>query len=162
MSYGYEPLLGGTSLFNRLRAITARATDFTPAFALVVTSFRAITKRRFENNGPGWKELAPATVANRQRPGHNPDTSQILRDTGAMFESFMGGENSYVVVTPFSVEVGSVDPKAHYHQLGGTRLHASGAEWPPQRKIVDLGEDEAVEWAGIISGWLFAGERVMV
>jgi phage gpG-like protein len=54
--------------------------------------------------------------------------------------------------------MGTILPYAHWHQTGGTRLHASGAGWPPQRKIVDIKPDDVLEWTEMIAGYLFSAE----
>ena len=155
MTFAYEPLAGGEVLEEHLTAIEDRAADMAPAWEAIVKSFHALERERFDQNGPGWLPLAASTVADRERKGSNPD--QILQDTGLLLASLEGGSGSYVIETPVSVEVGTTVPYAHWHQTGGTRLHASGAGWPPQRKIVNVDEKLAAEWAGIVEGWIFEG-----
>jgi phage gpG-like protein len=163
MSTGYEPLAGGAALQKQLDAMVDRASDWEPAFGAVIESFHAIEKERFNANGPGWLPLAEATIAmtgSWARTNQNFD--EILQDTGVLMASITSeGEGSYSILTPFSVEAGTTVPYAHWHQTGGFRLHASGAGWPPQRKIVDLDSGAAEVWAAILEGWLMSGEVEM-
>jgi phage gpG-like protein len=169
VSVGYEVLPGGAALEEMLTNLSDRAADFTPAFEVVVESFRRLEQKRFADNGPGWPPLADSTM-NPQNYGMpaswargNQNADQILQDSGALLSSLEGGVGSYVLMTPFSVEMGTTVPYAHWHQTGGTRLHASGAGWPPQRKIVEMTAEQAVEWSGIIMDYLFVflGAREM-
>lgn len=159
MTFVYEPLEGGAVLQKRLDEISERADDLAPAFAAIIESFHEIEQARFDNNGPGWLPLSASTMSMTGSWARgNQNFDQILQDSGVLLASLKGGAGSYERVTPFSVEVGTTVPYAHWHQSGGDRLHASGAGWPPQRKIVDVTEETAVEWAGIVQGWLFDGE----
>lgn len=158
MTTEYEPLAGGFDLEKKLTMYGERASDLYPAFEAIVESFRALERGRFDDNGPGWLPLADSTVANRRRRGSDPN--KILQDTGALLSSLEGGAGSYTIMTPFSVETGTDVPYAHWHQDGGDKTHASGAGWPPQRKIVELTEVIAGDWTGILQGWIFGGVAV--
>jgi hypothetical protein len=162
VTFGYEPLDGGPELEDDLDAMLDRATDLEPAFLAIVDSFHAIEAKRFEDNGPGWEPLSEATITmtgSWARTNQNFD--QILRDTGASYEAMTGGAGSYILMTPDSVEMGASGaavPYLHWHQTGGTKLHASGAGWPPKRKVVDVGIEEAYEWGRIVIDFIVYGE----
>lgn len=158
MSVTYEPLVGGEALAKGFGEISHRAMDMWPAFDAIVKDFHSIEATRFESNGPGWLPLAESTKsATGSWARSNQNFDQILNDTGAMLASFTGGASSYTLYTPLSVEMGSTVPYAHWHQTGGTRLHASGAGWPPQRQIVDIHPEDAGIWANIAERWIFEG-----
>ncbi len=157
MTVSYEVLPGGDKLMAKLERIQERSNDFAPAFAKVSESFRAIETDRFANNGYGWLPLAQSTLSmtgSWARVG-NPD--ETLQNTGALLASLQGGAGWFEQVTPYSVAMGTTVPYAHWHQTGGTRTHASGAGWPPQRKIVELSEKDVLEWGVIVRDWLFGG-----
>jgi hypothetical protein len=60
----------------------------------------------------GWRELAPATIADRVRQGYAPD--QPLLRSGAMRESI-----EYTIIEPGKeAEIGSNDPIAVFQELG--------------------------------------------
>jgi hypothetical protein len=153
MTFAYEPLEGGPALEDVFGGIVDRATDMTPAFAAIVESFHALEQVRFDQNGPGWAPLADSTISmTGSWARSNTNFDQILRDTGALLASLEGGVGGYSLMTPFSVEIGTTISYAHWHQTGGTKPGR-----PPQRKIVDLDETAALEWAGILGEWIFEG-----
>jgi hypothetical protein len=163
MSVGYEPLEGGAALQDLLSGMADRASDWTPAFGAIIESFHSIESRRFASNGPGWLPLAESTISmTGSWARQNTNYDQILVDTGVMQASLAGGAGAVEEWTPFSIAMLTTVPYAHWHQTGGFRLHASGAGWPPQRKIVDMATDgAALEWAGILEGWLLEGAEAV-
>lgn len=160
MRVGAEILPGGKLLQDRLTKMAARAHDLGPAFAMVERSFQAITAKRFADNGPGWPPLADATMlATGSWARRNDNFDELLVEDGVLYASLQGGGGWYTIASGSMLEMGTRVPYAHWHQLGGFRTHKSGAEWPPQRKIVDLTEQTAIEWAGILAAWVFRGIR---
>jgi hypothetical protein len=161
VTVGYEPLEGGAALQDLLSGMADRASNWVPAFDAIVDSFYAIERRRFADNGPGWAPLADSTISmTGSWARQNTNYDQILVDTGVMQASLTSGgaEGADSEWTPFSVAMMTTIPYAHWHQTGGFRLHASGAGWPPQRRIVDMAADgAALEWAAILEGWLLEG-----
>jgi hypothetical protein len=159
MSVGYEPLDGGAALQDLLSGMADRASNWVLAFDAIVESFHSIEARRFADNGPGWAPLAESTISmTGSWARQNTNYDQILVDTGVLQASLAGGEGFDTEWTPFSVAMMTTVPYAHRHQTGGFRLHASGAGWPPQRRIVDMAADgAALEWAAILEGWLLEG-----
>ena len=156
MSFVYEPLPGGEYLEKQMTSIATRSADLFPAYRAIITDMRRITASNFAANGPGWPPLADSTV--RTRVLHGSDPSKILRDTGVMFDSLMGsGPGAVEVLTTWGFLWGTDVAYAHWHQTGGFRRHASGAEWPPKREFVRFTEAHVVEFAAILAGWLLGG-----
>lgn len=76
--------------------------------------------------GHGWAPLAPSTIARKRGPG-------ILVETGELMNSLTirGAPGNVFRVTSNSLEVGSSNPKAGWHQRG----HSSPTRLP-QRLVV--------------------------
>lgn len=141
MTISYEVLPGGAILEKYMAGVADRAADMAPAFEGVLELFHDITADRFNSQGEGsWPPLADATMnATGLWARDNQNFEEILQNTMVLYDSLMGsGTNAVVEIDPDGVLWGTADSIAHWHQNGGTRLHASGAGWPPQRKIVDL------------------------
>lgn len=120
-----------------LRATTLEAT----AFPVIAEDFRRMQAKRFDAEGPGWAPLAPSTLARKARKGY-PET--ILHATGILRDSLtkVNAPGSVVRMLPDEIFIGTRVPYGTYHQTGTDKM--------PQRKIVDLGEDDAARWGSIL------------
>ena len=143
---GMVPLPGNNTTMLKLRFMSQRASDFMPVMPAIVESYHAIEARRFAQGGPGWAPLAQSTI---DRKGG--ETAILIR-TQEMLNSFIGGGDETVTMTPDFLSIMSGSTYAGYHQAGTTRM--------PQRKIVQLSEGSptAALWAMILQSWLSYGE----
>jgi phage gpG-like protein len=97
-----------------------------------------------------WADLAPSTIA---RKGH--DT--ILQDTGELMASLTQrdaqGERGGNIfeVTPEHLRFGTSDPVAGYHQSGTSRM--------PQRKVIDLKEEQKAGLVSVVQRFIIHGDR---
>lgn len=96
--------------------------------------------RQGSGNG-SWRQLAPATVADRRRQGYAGNRPILVR-RGDLRRSFVerGGDNyERVWQSPvgLTIESGSDDPRAIFHERGTNRM--------PAREVVPL--DDAQEQA---------------
>lgn len=111
---------------KRLRELRKQGKDLTPAMRVIQLDLIRSQQRNFIAEGRRekatgvWPELAESTKqrrrAGQQKRGGNRKI-QILRDTGALFDSIAKPSGNRVG-TNF-VEVGSNDKKASKHQQGG-------------------------------------------
>lgn len=102
--------------------------------------FQANFTRQGSGNG-AWRPLAPATVADRRRQGYAGNRPILVR-RGDLRRSFVerGGDNyERIWQSPvgLTIESGSDDPRAIFHERGTSRM--------PAREVVPL--DDAQEAA---------------
>lgn len=130
-----------------ITALRVNARDLSPVFHDVVDpSVTDFFEKRFAtegaHGGQRWQKLAPLTVKLRRRAGHG--RGGILRDTGALWSSFIKGSGPLAVrrVTATEYERGSRVAYAAAHQVGWTsktvfgRARRGGARKIPARPIV--------------------------
>ena len=100
--------------------------------AFVADNFRTEGRR----GGSGWKELAPFTIAQRERQGYGPQ-HPILERTGKLRRSFIRGapDNVFRTVGPAALDVGTVVGYASTHERG-----RMGPPRIPQRKMLPTRE----------------------
>ena len=119
------------------------------AFGGIVADFHATETRRFAEEGPGWQQLAPRTVAERARQGYGGE-HMILHRTGLLEGSLSSaGPGSVQRVSPDELFVGTDVPYAHWHQTGGSKPGR-----PPQRVLVSLDEAAKARWMGMLAAWI--------
>lgn len=112
---------------QKLVGIESRAKDQRPAFAgpvhQEITEF--LRKQFLTEGGEGglkWADLAPATKANRRRPGHGKGGIGV--DTARMWTSLVGGTadspppEGYLVITEHSYSRGSTVPYSKWFHSG--------------------------------------------
>lgn len=88
--------------------------DWMPEFGKLEPESSIVIQTRFEQEGPGWLQLAPSTVAEKAKkyPGKT-----ILRRTDALYHSFEKGQAGNIArIEPLSAEFGSNVDYGIYHQ----------------------------------------------
>lgn len=84
--------------------------------------------------GPGWKPLAPSTIARRRKGGRAGVRDRILQDTGRLKQSFIPGrpDNVFRQFGGKGIDVGTTLRYAPTHEFGRGRV--------PQRKMLPTRE----------------------
>ncbi len=131
-----------------LQGIESRAIDIIPCYQALYAAFRKIEQKRFDSEGPGWAELKPSTVADRERQGYGGDHPILNRD-GTLRRSLTtkGAKGAVITPMPDGVFFGTRSPIAQYHQDGTSKMEA--------RPLVDLNQADAEVFSGIIGEYLF-------
>ena len=70
-----------------LKALAEGSLDLSDTMAVISEMLVAEVNDKFENQGPGWHALEPATLARRRKKGRG---AQILKDTGRLAASIRG------------------------------------------------------------------------
>ena len=157
---GAVELLPGNGRFNHgLWAMRARCMDFSPVFALIDEAMLAYEEKRFDDEGPGWADLAPATelrkqdmpyqdILQRGEPGHTADLKNSLTTHGY---------GSLFSITPLTLTMGTQVSYARYHQkgfkhLGGGKVPAR-PPWPDVKELAALWR----VWRGVLQDYLMGG-----
>jgi phage gpG-like protein len=143
----------------KLGQYAARAAGVLEAAAhLIQEDFHALEARRFGDEGPGWAPLSPTTIAIKTRK-RSPQPDSILYDTGKLLFSLTGNnEGSVFQVSADEIVMGTSVKYAQYHQTGPRqiRVFGRGSATLPQRKVVDITEEDAARWAAILHATLWA------
>lgn len=122
-------------------------------FNAIANDFYDIENRQFDSEGGygsgGWAALSDVSEGKGYaswKAKHFPGTSILVR-WGNLRESLtmMGGYNIRDV-EPLSVTLGTMMPYAKWHQRGTGRM--------PQRRVIDLTEDDKSRWVKIIQAYL--------
>lgn len=79
----------------------------------------------FTDEGPGWPALRPSTQQDRRRKGYGP-AGPILQRRRVLYGSTQKGSRLHVrrLKGTRSIEVGSRDPRAFFHEFGTARMRA--------------------------------------
>lgn len=130
-------LLGEDQIVRRFERLEADAADMRPAWKDIRQLLITGGKQQFNTEGGhwsgGWQPLAPATVEFKRRHGYDV---RILHRTGKLRRAAAGGVGSAFLSTADTMRYGITIPYAVYHQSNAPRKKI------PQRKIVQLGEDD--------------------
>jgi hypothetical protein len=117
---------GQTELQIGFQKLLDEFQDWHSQFELLEPESEIVMVRRFEQEGPGWLELKPATVAYKAQ--HFPGKT-ILRRTDALFLSFQkGNADNFVKIDALSAEFGSTNPYGRFQ--------------PNTRLIVDISDSD--------------------
>ena len=149
MASSVQLLPGNGRFTSSLWAMRARATNATPAFEIIDQSFLDFEKKMFDDEGPGWVDLADSTVLRkstidgaggilvRGEPGHTE---------GLMNSLTTRGSGSLSEVTPLSVTVGTSVSYAHWHQSGTFEM--------PRRPVVDVySSGQTTRGLSLVASW---------
>jgi hypothetical protein len=154
--------------FDMLDTLAGRVGDVAPLSEAIRTAFLAIEKRRFDEEGPGWADLAPSTLAAKAAKGY---PSAILRATLKLMDSltdataegsvflpeFADDITSFVLGTSYKspTQSGKWADTAlgAFHQYGADH----GTYTMPARPIVDADDGLALDAGGILAEWLSLG-----
>lgn len=103
--------------------------DYRPAWESIRGIFWNAEKKKFE--AADWEPLSPIYAAWKEE--HYPG-KPILQRTGALMASLTGhNEGAIIEIHPLWMQVGSALGYGRYHQKGTSRM--------PQRKVIDLVEE---------------------
>jgi phage virion morphogenesis protein len=103
-----------------LKGLADRMKDLSPVMRIIGEYLLRSTEERFDREGPGpdgtpWPPLAASTRRRKKHP-------KILTESGNL-----RGRIRYQVTGPGTLVVGSAEPYAAIHQLGGTIRKAAGS-----------------------------------
>lgn len=131
----------------------SRAGRIEQTYAALVEDFHETERRRFRDEGPGWRPLADSTQQERARLGYGP-AHPILHRTGSLEDSLTTSDSPDSVFRPEidGFFVGTKTSYAQYHQVE----HVEGR--PPTRVLVELGAADRVRWYAILGRFLAHGE----
>lgn len=107
-------LVGDTDLMIGFTLLEAEFSNWSEQFEKLEPESTIAIQRVFEQEGPGWLALRPATAAYKAKrfPGKT-----ILRRTDRGYLSFVSGNEGNVVrIAPLSAEFGSNVPYLSFHQ----------------------------------------------
>ena len=116
---------GWGEVLDQLEARGRRLREFTPG---VADELVAAVLEKFEDEGPGWPELAPSTLANRRGGGGG---AKILQDTSAFVGSWQAESDERTAAAVSNTPYG--------------RFHVTGTRNMPQRDPTDLDFDAVAE-----------------
>lgn len=128
--------------------------DLSEPFREVARDFREVVERKqFDSEGAygsgGWEPLSPKYA---EWKGRNYPGRPIMVLSGDLRES-LTGRNKWTIedIQPLQLRLGTADPIAGYHQEGTSRM--------PQRRLIDLREDDKSRWMKIIHEYLVGRAR---
>jgi phage gpG-like protein len=141
---------GEQQLSRGFSRLADNISDATEPFEESADDFKKVEEKWFESEGNGaWQPLSPnyATWKDRNYPG-----TKILERAGLLRES-LAGSNPWTIrdIQPLQMKLGTTINYAGRHQTGKGRL--------PQRKVIDLQEEDKTRWVKIFQKWLVNREN---
>jgi hypothetical protein len=123
-------VVGIPAIQRELVRMRSAATDMTPVFRGPITkSLDRFFRRQWDTGGKkgergGWRPLARSTIRAKQRARRGQ--MGILRFAGRLRSSFIRrtGPDTVNIITPHSLERGSLERKAWWHQEGTRTIPA--------------------------------------
>lgn len=114
-------------LEGSLKDLGVRARNQRSVNEQIAQIMHALVEEKFEKQGPGWKQLSPATI--KRRGGGR----RILQDTGHLVTSITpAAGNDFALV---------------FTNLEYAKFHLDGTRNMPQRDFFDVDMDEVVKQA---------------
>lgn len=124
--------------------------DATPVWNKLADRFATVERRQFDSEGAygsgGWPALSPKYAAWKAR--HFPGAPILVR-SGELRDSLTERPFGIEVIQPGSMTIGSGTEYGRYHQ--------GGAGNNPQRRPVELPENERREWVSMIQRFIVTG-----
>ena len=141
-------VFGDDQVVRTIDRVEEAAADMRPVWEVLADRFVHLERRQFATEGTysgGWAPLSPRYAAWKARayPGKT-----ILRRTDELWRSLTEGPEVRIIEPAFMVLGSAVDYGA-YHQKGGPNL--------PQRRPVELSENERREWVRIMQRYIVTG-----
>lgn len=135
---------GDTQLARGFSRFGDSVKDLRGAFREIVKDFRDGEARQFETEGAygsgGWEPLAESTLVHKSQEGF---PMAIMVRTGRLKESLVGKAGGTIEeLRPLSLRLGTSVPYAGYHQ--------DGTDAMPQRRLIDLPEEQKTRWTKIM------------
>ncbi len=144
-------MVGEERFIRGMNSYVQAVSDFREVFARIAEDFYQIEERNFSRQGypAGFQELSYAY--DLWKSEHYPGTP-IMQLTGRLKDSLTGenqeaSQDTIREIHPQEAEFGTLVPYAHRHQMGTGGM--------PQRKVVQLTEEDKVRWGRIIQGWAY-------
>ncbi len=145
---------GDLQLQRSFSRFTEDVKDYSPAFREMSVDFFKGEEKQFATEGRsgsgGWSPLAPSTLEYKRLRGYPPD---ILVRTGRLKNSLAQISGDTIRdVEPLTLRLGSRVPYGIYHQKGAR------GKFPP-RPLIQLNEQQKVEWTKMIHRYLVRTAR---
>ena len=141
---------GEAQVDRTLARFAENVDDATPVWNKLADRFATIERRQFDSEGAygsgGWPALSPKYAAWKSR--HFPGAPILVR-TGALRDSLTERPFGVEVIRPESMTIGSGLEYGRYHQ--------AGAGNNPQRRPVELPENERRTWVNMIQRFIVTG-----
>lgn len=123
-------LVDTRELTLELKKLGGRAQNQRAINAQVAEILRTFVDDKFQDEGPRWPQLAPATILRRRGGGQG---ARILQDTG-------------ILATTIGVDSGA-DFAEVFTNVEYARFHITGTRNMPQRDFFDIDETRALDLA---------------
>ena len=130
-----------------LEQMGSRAADVRPAQAMLDPIFADDSRKRFDEQGPGWARLSDAAQDQKAAAGLDP---RILRATGALYDSLVRASSGPPSGSRDSLALGTDVPYARFHQ--------HGTQYMPERKPVDLSTTARRRMEQMLSDYITEGK----
>jgi phage gpG-like protein len=137
---------GAPVVRRRLLRISRKALDGREAFRAIAGILRRAVVLQYKTEGSyggtHWQELAPSTIAHKQRANLDP---AILKASGALYDSLVDPEDEHHIqrITKRQMRWGSNLPYGIYHQSERQRKQsAEGRDKLPRRPLIALRESD--------------------
>ena len=145
---------GDAQLQRSFSRFTENVKDYSPAFRSIAVEFHKGERQQFDSEGAsgsgGWRPLAPSTVEYKLAHGYPPD---ILVRTGRLRDSLAKITGDTIEdIGPLQMRMGSRVPYGIYHQKGARGRF-------PKRPLIQLNEQQKVEWTKMIHRYLVRSAR---
>ncbi|MFZ5556215.1 MAG: phage virion morphogenesis protein [Pseudomonadota bacterium] len=124
MAEAFKIEVDDRAVVRALNELLRRGEDLSPAMASIAAELLSLTELAFQEEGPGWPPLAPATILRRTQRGHWP--GKMLQVSGALAASIQVDSGKDYA------EIGSAKEYAAIHQFGGTAGRGHRTTIPPR------------------------------
>lgn len=145
-------MLGDVVLARGISRYGDAVRDFSPVWDQIRIDFHRIEEEQFSSEGARsghpWAPLSPTYEAWKTK--HFPGRS-ILQLTGQMWGEFAVGVGMQTEITPMKLTMEPSMQRAVYHQQGTRTM--------PQRKVVDLTEEDKMGWIKMIHNYIYDKAR---
>ncbi|MDQ2737385.1 MAG: phage virion morphogenesis protein [Actinomycetota bacterium] len=142
---------GDTQLQRTLTRFAGRVQDVSPAFAKIADTIATGEEQQFTTEGRygsgGWAALSPKYRAWKERryPG-----MPILVRTGALRASLTQRPFGVEHIGPLEMTIGTALPYSRFHQQGTARM--------PQRRPLELPDEERTALVKVLQKFIVSGE----
>ncbi len=141
-------MLGDVVLARGISRYGDAVRDFSPVWDQIRNDFHRIESEQFDSQGSRaghpWAPLSPTYEAWKAK--HFPGRS-ILQLTGQMWGEFAVGVGMQTTIEPMRLTMTPSMQRAVYHQQGTRTM--------PQRKVVDLTEEDKMGWMKMIHNYVY-------
>jgi hypothetical protein len=147
-------MLGEVVLARELSRFGDSVRDFRPVWSEIKADFHRIEAEQFDSQGARsgnpWAPLSPNYAAWKAKVAPGQPT---LRLSNQMWSQFALGKGMYASLEPMRMELSPLTQYPTFHQRGSPKTHL------PQRKVIDLTEDDRMRWMKMIHEYVYTKAR---